>query len=78
MVEIETAPVISIVLPPQATQDEEIAAAIAAALTYARRLLPCRDGLGTALEAGAGAWWALGHAQRLSVNGWHTQRRNHR
>jgi len=78
MAEFETAPVLSIVLPPRATQDEEIAAAIAAAVTYASRLAFRRYGLGNTLEAGPGAWWTLGRVQQLAVNGWRIQRSNHR
>ena len=44
------------------TQDEEIVAAIAVALAQLRASDIGRSGLGAALEAGRGAWWARGSA----------------
>lgn len=40
------------------TEDEEIVAAIAVALAQLRASEITRSGLGTALEAGRGSWWA--------------------
>jgi sodium pump decarboxylase gamma subunit len=45
------------------TEEEEIVAAIAVALTQLRASDLSRSGLGTALEAGRGSWWAMGGAQ---------------
>ncbi len=78
MTDVETAPAISIMLPRRATRDEEIAAAIAAAVGYARRRARADDCLGDALEAGPGAWWTMGRDRQLSVNSWRTQRSNGR
>jgi sodium pump decarboxylase gamma subunit len=47
------------------TEDEEVAAAIAAALAHLRSLDIYRSGLGTALEVGRGSWWAMGRAQQI-------------
>ena len=49
------------------TEDEEIAAAIVIALAHFRSLDICRSGLGSALEAGPGAWWNSGLVQQYSV-----------
>lgn len=46
------------------TEDEEVVAAIAAALAHLRSLDICRSGLGTTLEAGRGPWWTMGRAQQ--------------
>jgi Na+-transporting methylmalonyl-CoA/oxaloacetate decarboxylase gamma subunit len=50
------------------TADEEVAAAIALALAHLRSLEISRSGLGTALEAGRGSWWALGHIQQRPLD----------
>jgi sodium pump decarboxylase gamma subunit len=49
------------------TEDEEIAAAIAVALAHFRSLDICQSGLGTALEAGPGAWWNSGLIQQNTL-----------
>jgi hypothetical protein len=74
MIDVVAAPMISIMLPRRVTQDEEIAAAIAAAVVTARQRAPGWDGLGNALETGPGAWWTFGRAQQLSTRGWQIQR----
>jgi sodium pump decarboxylase gamma subunit len=50
------------------TKDEEVVAAIAAALAYLRSLEIGRSGLGKALEVGRGSWWAMGRAQQRLVH----------
>jgi sodium pump decarboxylase gamma subunit len=49
------------------TEDEEVVAAIAAALAHLRSLDMGRSGLGRALEVGRGSWWAMGRAQQRLV-----------
>lgn len=48
------------------TQDEEVAAAIVAAMTHLRSVDICRSDLGAALEAGRGAWWNVGLSRATS------------
>lgn len=50
------------------TADEEVVAAIALALAHLRSLDISRSGLGTALEAGHGAWWTMGQIRQRPVN----------
>lgn len=53
--------------PAQPSEEEEVVAAIAAALVHLRSLDICRSNLGSTLEAGPGAWWIRGQARQLSV-----------
>ncbi len=48
------------------TQDEEVVAAIATALTYLQSLEVAQGRLGTLLEKGPGPWWTRGVAQKHS------------
>ena len=48
-------------------EEQEIAAAIAIALSQLRSLEICRSGLGDALESGRGRWWARGQAAALDL-----------
>jgi len=51
----------------QASDEDEIAAAIAAALSHLQSLEICRSGLGEALEAGRGRWWLVSRATAYSA-----------
>ncbi len=53
--------------PAPDTEDEEIAAAIAVALTYLRAADTYHGHLGVTLEAGRGPWWAMGQTQQRSA-----------
>ena len=46
--------------PARNMEDQEIAAAIAIALSQLRSLEICRSGLGDTLETGRGRWWHQG------------------
>lgn len=46
------------------TEDEEVVAAIAAALAHLRSMEISQSELGTALEAGHGLWWTAGRVQQ--------------
>lgn len=48
------------------TAEEEIAAAIAVALTYWRSQDSGQNDLGSTLKAGRGPWWLRGQAQQFS------------
>ncbi len=65
----ETAPAKKPVVSPPApdTEDEEIAAAIAVALTYLRAVDTYHGHLGATLEAGRGPWWAMGQTRQRSA-----------
>lgn len=54
---------------PQDTEDEEVVAAITIALSHLRSLDICRSELGSALEAGHGAYWnvSLSHAKSQKI-----------
>jgi Na+-transporting methylmalonyl-CoA/oxaloacetate decarboxylase gamma subunit len=62
--EMEETPVVSTLARDM--EEEEVAAAIAVALAHLRLLDLHRSGLGTALEAGHGAWWTMGRIRRRS------------
>ncbi len=55
------------------TQDEEIVAAIATALTYVRSLEVSQGNVGASLEKGPGRWWSRGlihkHQSRMRFPG---------
>ncbi len=53
--------------PAPDTEDEEIAAAIAVALTYLRTADTYHGHLGATLEAGRGPWWAMGQTRQRSA-----------
>lgn len=48
-------------------EDEEIAAAIVAALATIYSLDICQSRLGSTLESGPGSWWLLGRIQQHST-----------
>jgi Na+-transporting methylmalonyl-CoA/oxaloacetate decarboxylase gamma subunit len=52
------------------TEHEEVVAAIAVALAYLRSLELRQSGLGSALEAGHGPWWAGGRVQPSAARTW--------
>ena len=57
------------------TEEEEVVAAIAAALAHLRSLEICEAGLGSTLAAPASRWWLMGRAQQspadaLGINHW--------
>lgn len=56
------------------TEDEEIVAAIAVALSHLRLLDIRRSGLGATLEDEHGSWWVMGRLQQRSVNTLQTRR----
>jgi len=62
--EMEETPVVSTLARDM--EEEEVAAAIAVALAHLRLLDLHRSGLGTALEAGHGAWWTMDRIRRRS------------
>ena len=49
------------------TEEEEVVAAIAVALAHLHSLGVSRSGLGKALEAGRGPWWAMSQLQQGST-----------
>ena len=54
--------------PAHDTAEEEIVAAIAVALAHLQSLGVSQSGLGKALEAGRGPWWAMSQLQQGSTH----------
>ncbi len=52
----------SLVMGPETTEDEEIAAVIATALAYWRSIE--QSGLGSTLESEPSSWWVMGRARQ--------------
>ena len=62
--------------PAQNMEDQQIAAAIAIALSRLRSLEICRSGLGDTLEAGRGRWWTQGQLLARTVHARRVERKD--